>query len=373
MSQRWKNLRGAELAVFAASPKVLNETPNLIAHIAKHGTVDDFNNIINQHQDPEKYCVSVYRRFPQAAEQWLLNSLGANDENTPITHYEVVRGVLANDAPKKFMPHINFALLSKEQLDNVFSPMLRNGLKEHIVKNWGVFAPVVTNASNTNRKVLEAATVGWDLATLINWSPTPDTKDVYFKCCCQGGLLEQAKRCGIPSTLATVCDAFTQTCIKHPKNAEEVLNYLWDAFPHTPWHVFNQIVSRLCTVSPTLTEKMVEHFKIHNPEGLKQEALSICCFAAARGNVKLLEMFLPFVDPRMHNDVVANAINSQQKDALKTLLSFPDITIDWRQNVLYFLSPSSKQWWEEFVSHEQAKMLTTAIPSSVLNATKRKM
>lgn len=371
MSQRWKNLRGAELAAFAASPQALHESANLIAHIAKHGTVDDFNNIINQHQDPVKYCTLVYRRFPQAAEQWLLNALSATDDNTPLTHYEVVLGVLTHDLPKRLLPHVNFSLFSRQQLENVFVPMVRNNLKDQIVKNWDLFAPVAT--SNSNPKVLEAAAVGWDLATLINWSPPTDIQDIYFKCCCQGGLLDQAQHCGMPSTPTTVGEAFIQTCINPPKNAQDVLKYLWDTFPHTPWHIFNHIVARLCTVSPTLTKKMVEHFKIHNPEGLKEEARLICCFAAVHGNVELLEMLLPFVDPTLHNEVVANAINKRQKAALKTLLSFPNITIDWQQNTLYFLPSLSKQWFEEFVSHEQAKILTTAITPSALHTRKRKI
>lgn len=371
MSQRWKYLQGDKLAAFAASPKVLQETPNLIAHIAKHGTVDDFNNVINQHQTPVKYCTQVYRRFHQAAEQWLLNALSA-EEDTALTHYEVVRGVLSNDVPKKFLPHINFTLLSEDQLENVFLPLLRNDLKEHIIKNWKVFAPVASNTSNSNQKVCEAAAKGWDLAALVNWSPTSDNRNLYFKCCCQGGLLEQAKRSPNAPTFEVVGRAFIETCIKHPKNAEDVLNYLWNTFPNTPWHVFSQIMSRVCTVSPTMTEKMITHFETHNAQGLKEEAREISCFAAAHGKVDLMHQFLPYVHPTLHHEVVANAIECKNKDALKSLLALPGDTLHW-EYVLQFLTPWSRQVLEEYKNVEQAKLLSAAIVPSTIHTPKRKM
>lgn len=369
MSQRWKHLQGDKLATFAASPKVLQETPNLIAHIAKHGTVDDFNNVINQHQTPVKYCTHVYRRFPHAAEQWLLNALNAGEA---LTHYEVVRGVLANDVPKKFLPQINFSVLSDDQLENVFLPLLRHDLKEHIIKNWNVFAPVTRNTSNVNQKVWEAAAKGWDLAALINWSPTSDNRDVYFKCCCQGGLLEQAKRSPVPTTLATVGHAFIETCMKHPKNAEEVLKYLWDTYPNTSWHVFDHILSRVCTVSPTLTEKMVAHFKTHDPQSLTDEARNISCFAAAHGKVDLMHQFLPYVHPTLHHEVVANALECKNKNALNSLLALPGDTLHWGY-IWQFSTPWSRQILEEYKNVEQAKLLSTAIAPSTKHAPKRKM
>lgn len=369
MSQRWKHLQGDKLAAFAASPKVLQETPNLIAHLAKHGTVDDFNNVINQYQMPVQYCAHVYRRFPQAAEQWLLNALKAGEA---LTHYEVVRGVLSNDVPKKILPHIDFTVLSEDQLENVFLPLMRNDLKEHVIKNWKVFAPVASNTSNSNQKVLEAAAKGWDLAALINWSPTSDNRDVYFKCCCQGGLLEQAKRSPAPTTAATIGNAFVETCIQHPKNAEEVLSYLWDTYPNTPWYGFKNILSRVCTVAPTLTEKMVAHFKIHAPDSLRNEAFKISCFAAGHGKIDLMHQFLPYVHPLQHHDVVENAITCKNKDALKSLLALPGETLHWGY-ILQFLTPWSRELLEEHKNIEQAKLLSAAIAPSTKHAPKRKI
>lgn len=371
MSQRWKHLQGEKLAAFAASPQVLQETPNLIAHIAKHGTVDDFKNVINQYETPVNYCTHVYRRFPHAAEQWLLNALTA-EEDTALTHYEVVLGVLANDVPKKFLPHINFTVLSDAQLEYLFFPLLRNDLKEHIIKNWGVFAPLASNPSNVNQKVLEAAAKGWDLAALLNWVPTSDNRDSYFKCCCQGGLLEQAKRSLAPTTAATIGNAFVETCIQHPKNAEEVLSYLWDTYPNTPWHVFKNILSRVCTVSPTLTGKMLAHFKTHDPQSLADEARNISCFAAAHGKVDLMHQFLPYVHPTLHHEVVANALECKNKNALNSLLALPGDTLHW-EYVLQFLTPWSRELLEEHKNAEQAKLLSAAIDPSTKHAPKRKM
>lgn len=371
MSQRWKHLQGEQLAAFAASPKALKETPHLIAHIAKHGTVDDFNNVINQHQNPVAYCVQVYRRFPQAAEQWLLNALNRVDENTALTHYEVLRGVLANDVPKKCLPHLKFAVLSHDQLEDVFLPLLRNGFKTHIETNWGVFASVV-RGSSANVKVLEAAAVGWDLAGLINWSPTSDTRDMYFNCCCQGGLLEQVKHTLPPTTWEVVGEAFVNTCIKRPKNAEDVLNYLWNTFPQTPWHMFNKIMSRVCTVSPTLTEKMLTHFKTHASDSVMDEAYTVACVAAYHGKVDVMHKFLPYVHATQHHNVVSNAMESKNKDALKSLLALPGDTLHWKY-IMHFLPPWSKQRLEEYMTAEQAKVLRASIGSNSLPTPKRKI
>lgn len=370
MIKHWINLRGTELAAFAASSQVLKEGEIFIGHLEKYGTPTDFNNAINQHEQPLAHCIKVYERFPQAAEQWLVNELKQyafnNHTDTDSVYSLVVRAVTFNTVSPKILQHVRFNYMSVEGLEAVFPSLLQCNLKAIVEENWDAFKKIMHE--NSAAKVMEAAAVGLDLAAKLNWHPTPTNQDEYFVCCCKGGLLEQIKNLKITNP-KTICDAFVASAIVKPANAPEVLNYLWDTYPNTPWHERN-ILQWMYTVCTPLTHKVMAHAQTHAPAAFGEMAYNIACNAALRKQTQYVKLFIPHVHPSLHCDVAETAVHKKDKPTLRAIMQTQGVNIC--PHTLMDRMPDRVVWLERFFNDEQAKVLQKNIAGSTISR-KRKM
>lgn len=276
MNNKWENLRGQDLSAFITNEftnefiKNTDQEPHdFYKHLGQYGTVEDFNNVMEEYRQHCPYShtfgqsLSLAKHFPQAAKQWLIAELPKVPSSYDAhAQYAIVISVIYG-LSKDFLDFANFNKMSFAHFDYLFLELVRTNLKDVVETHWDLFVPSMVN--RTDQKVIEAAAVGLDLAPRINWQPTEKNSEEYFMCCCQGGLLDNAKNIKVSSSSPAIGAAFRSTLDSHPQNMEEVLEYLWETYPDTPWYKEKNILSKVYRESPSFVPRFIEHFKIHAP------------------------------------------------------------------------------------------------------------
>lgn len=368
MKKQWVNLRGKELAVFAASAQAAKERSGLIAHLAQYGTVADFANAVNAKPYPLDYCLEVYKKFPQAAEQWLSNAVQTSD---PVQRQKVFRAIVDRvtdfAAPQNLLKHVRFEEMDASCLDTIFLALVLSDLKDVVEHNWNVFEK--TMSCNTEEKVTIAASRGWDLATKINWTPSTENKEKYFACCCQGGLMEHIQKMRVSDQ--TAYKGFVQTTFKHSKNANMVMEYLWNTYDFGSLIQPDVLVSAART-SLKMSENLIAHFKKHAPKELSIRAFYICHQAVFTANTPVIDLFLPYVDPVMHEVVLVNILNERKGHLLHRVLALPYIT-HAIEDVMPLVSEDDQIWAQELLNKQQAQRLNDVLAPTARSTLKRKM
>lgn len=368
MKKNWIHLRGTELANFAASAQAAKEGSGLIAHLAQYGTVADFANAVNAKPYPLDYCLEVYKKFPQAAEQWLSNAVQASD---PVQRQQVFRAIVDRvtnfTAPKKVLKHVRFEEMDASCLDTIFMSLVLSDLKGVVERNWDVFEK--TMSCNTEEKVTTAASKGWDLATKINWTPSTENKERYFECCCQGGLLEHIQKMHVSDQ--TAYSGFVKAAFKDSKKTSAVMEYLWNTYDLRSLIEPDMLVSAART-SLKMSEDLIAHFKKHAPEEISRRSFYICFQAAFTANISTIDLFLPYVDPVMHELVLVNILNERKGRLLHRVLALPYIT-HTIEDLIPLVSEDKQTWAQESLNKQQAQRLNDVLEPPVRSTHKRKM
>lgn len=106
-------------------------------------------------------------------------------------------------------------------------------------------------------------------------------------------------------------------------NNDPVLNYLWEAYPNTPWHNQSPMLSFLLHASVSMVQKIVDHHRTHALQDLKDAALYSTACALSNDCPELYDLMLPFIEQTELYKVVYSAIDARNEKALMDLLQLP--------------------------------------------------
>lgn len=360
MSAAWEHLRGKDLSAFIAQNLAGNENEEFAQHLERYGTVNDFNAWI--HHPNKQISVSLARSFlpycPSLAQHILIDALD-NDLSATI-HLDVCVDLCNIENPdpaiENIRSHINFEKTPHESRAGLFIMLLRAGWVETITAHKDVFAPAV--ASNPDHMCIAAAHAGWDLAEHFDIIP-PSNSD-YFLACCVGGLIDRAQQCAIdPCDHQKLFSALTLSLYRknalNPSNHNSV-EYLWDAYPNTPWHKHPQILNFAYEAPVSVLPKIIEHFKAHTPKRLKKYAIGLACRCIEHNDHERFDLFYPLLAPTQHYNVFYTAIVNQNQQILLQLLKQPKGVQNFMKS-LEQCEDGEQQWGTAFYSQYQNQVL----------------
>lgn len=390
MSPPWKKLRGDELSAYAASIQASDQWGDFAKHLAKHGTLQDFNNFVERDRRPLEKCLAVFADHPTAALDWIVQHLQHSTQTDPKlisqTHYTIAKFVCDNmsqlgECARAVFQHIDLKKMERVHQRGIIKPLLHSGLHHIIEQDWEMYKPLLDSftPAQLENHVMFAAYFGFNLHERIHWSPTyyKNTEDL-FVACCVGGLLQAAKNLHLSEKKhAVIVEAFVKTSNPLNKiraaNCSEVLNHLWDTYPNTPWHS-SLDVWHVLGVCPTLDQKIVGYFQRTAPHALEQHVGVLACKAVEDNNTPLFNVVFPFVPSEDQTEVVARALFSRRKAILKTVLALPNGEQVFHQTLNECsLRNETRQWAENFSSTLQRRALEKSIKTIDAPQMKRKM
>lgn len=189
--------------------------------------------------------------------------------------------------------------------------------------------------------------------------------------CCKNGLLEQLPQ--LSFTAETVGEAFLATLIAQPKNAPDILNYLWETHPQVSWST-QLILSRVVLFAPKLAPKIFAHAFETEPQRLRLVARNIAFHALRSDTPHLLTMVLPYLSASALRELITHACQNKQLPLAKRVVEvYPaDESLDFLKDV----SRKHRQEVEYVLSYAQARRIRKSledIPCSSSKSTTRKI
>lgn len=305
-----------------------NDLKECAEHLETHAAESDFSNWVGRHPTPMHLALAVFHHCPTVAHKWLIAMLNTN--TTPTVHYEVlikmahlhmVNGIVSERA-SEVLKCVNLNTIECSRLPRIFDVLLKGKSFATIEDNWDVLLPIIVR--DPIKACIDAAHNGWDVRARLPECVIPvQSMPEYFTACCIGGLIECAKSCNIlPDQHETLLNAFVLT-MSHNNKSESVLNYLWEAYPNTPWHHSNHLLSNLLLVSHAVAQKIVKQYRVYAPEELEGAALYLTASALSNDCPKLYDLMLPFVEQKDLYKVVYATIDARNEEFLMNLLTSP--------------------------------------------------
>lgn len=381
MSKQWESLNGEELSAFVANGHADHEREEFAEYLESNGTERDFASWVERNPKPIKLALSSFRHCPTIAHKWLIAALTSNA--TPTVHYDTLmqlgRYQMFNETvPAHTSDVLNCVDLSKiefSKLSTIFRVLLKDKSFALIEDNWDIFLPVILH--DPVKSCIDAAHNGWDLRKPLPHIAIPlESTNEYFTACCVGGLIERAQLCNInPEQHETIINAFVLTMSRNNNN-DPVLNYLWEAYPNTPWHNPSPMLSCLMHASVSMVQKIVDHHRTHAPKELEGAALYSTACALSNDCPELYDLMLPFIEQTELYKVVYSAIDARNEKALMDLLQLPSGEENFAKalKMCAELDESERvQWGTEVYNKHQNELLHQEINGLAAATRARKM
>ena len=381
MSKQWEGLNGEELSAFVANGHADHEREEFAEYLEQHGTERDFANWVESNPKPIKLALSLFRHCPTIAHTWLITALTNNA--TPTVHYDTLmqlgRYQMFNQTIPAYtsdvLQYVDLSKIEFSKLSTVFRVLLKDKSFALIEDNWDIFLPVIIH--DPVKSCIDAAHNGWDLRERLPQIAIPlESANEYFTACCVGGVIERARLCNInPDQHEAIINAFVLTMSRNNNN-DPVLNYLWDAYPNTPWHNQSPMLSFLLHASVSMLQKIVDHHRTHAPEELEGAALYLTSCALSNDCPQLYDLMLPFIGPTEIYKVVYSAIAVRNEKILTDLLQLPNGEENFAKalKMCAELDESERmQWGTEVYNKYQNQVLHKNITSQRQPNPKKKM
>lgn len=370
---KWDNLTPAQLSEWAANTPVRVADPSFVAHLRHNGTIADFHQYIDRVDNPLSDCVKLHKDFPQAVEDWLRTKLLQNPNTSPI-HRALVEAVVDEFLPSSFLSWVRYPEMSWRDKRIVVHRLAAHRFYDELAAHWDEFVEVFTNPENPAAQddLLAVVSHGFNADQRLNWKPiTEKESELYFYVCCVGGFVDRLPHINIQNNDTLILRSFIWTAVHKPPRAAQVLEYLYDNYPLTPWHS-EYVLDKIAALSLPLAERHIAHLQQCNPNMLRQEVVDLACESIEENTPHLLNLALARVHPDDLRDVVFSSLRANQKDCLETIIAtrYEDIDLP---SLLEWLPPPYAPDVQEVFNKLQSQRLRAHLQGPIAESAKRKM
>lgn len=393
MSKEWKHLRGAQLSAYATSVQASDQWHDFVKHLAKHGNEQDFHNFINGSFQPLLKCLEVFDSHPAAAFLWVQQYVeqqtrqSNNPKEISATHYAIASFACENPdgfstvSSNEILNLVDWRAMDPIKQKFLIKDLVANRWSHVIEQNWEMYKPIFEKMMpiDCQQHVMFCAHFGFDLHARINWRPsTPLQSKDLFIACCVGGLLNSIQDLHFPEHRHNVIiKAFEKTASDlemgtSAQNIQNVLNYLWEAYPNTPWHRSSNLLPVLTAADPLLMQKVIDHVHINEPTKLTSLAHKIALEAIDKKSTALFKAIAPHLLSEHHSEIIIASVNARQTAMVKQLLNKPGIA-DVFHTTVQTCKPKSQEWAQNLYNTLQRSVLHKTTKSAGANHAKRKM